>query len=336
MKFIMKEMPLYCNFKKYEKNMNDNPLVSVIIPAYNAGKYIESAVKSVFNQSYNNIELVVVNDGSTDNTLDILSQFSSIKIISTPNKGVSHARNTGIDVSKGEYIFFLDADDELEYNAIAILLQICKKNNADICGGLAYSTQKKEVKYSERFLDGDALLHYCIEDNPNTYVVWAKLYKRCFIDKTRFPIGMRVAEDSFFNCELSLKKPKCVFISKIIYFYRVHEMSLSREKESDTFLDINQLSKIKYEMILKKFPEYKDYAKNILIKSDMAVLKKIMTFKNADYENFEKKCIKNICENAAYFIPATKFDKKFFFIITHHLYYLFKIYFNAKVCVNFF
>ena len=310
--------------------MNDDSLVSVIIPAYNAGKYIELAIKSVLNQSYTNIEIIVVNDGSTDNTLEILSQFSEVKTISTINKGVSLARNVGIDASKGEYIFFLDADDELKCNAIEILLQVCKKNNADICGAFAFSTHKKEGDYSELFIEGETLLHYCIEDNPNTYVVWAKLYKRCFIGRTRFPTEMRIAEDSFFNFELALKKPICVFTNKMIYFYRVHEMSLSREKESDSFLDINKLGKIKYEKILKEYPEYKDYAKNILIKSNMAVLKILMTFKDDCYKIYEKKCIKNICENATFFIPATEFDKKFFFIITHHLYDGLKKYYKVK------
>ncbi len=130
----------------------NNPLVSVIIPAYNAGKYIESAVESVLRQSYTNIELIVVNDGSTDNTLDVLSHFSDIKILSTSNKGVSHARNVGIDTSKGEYISFLDADDELEINAIEHLLSSCLKWNADICSGLSYTTfRKKEKKIRAKF-----------------------------------------------------------------------------------------------------------------------------------------------------------------------------------------
>ena len=311
--------------------MNNNPLVSVIIPAYNAGKYIEMAVRSVLNQSYTNIELIVVNDGSTDSTLDVLSQFSDINIISTPNKGVSHARNVGIDASNGEYISFLDADDELEHNAIEILVKSIKKHKADICAGLSYTIFKKEENFSEQIFEGDSLLRYCIEDNPYTYSVWAKLYKKEFVNKTRFSLGMRAHEDAFFNFELALKEPKCVQINKIIYYYRVHEANTSRKKNSDSFLDINRLARTKYEIVLNKYPQYNNYAKNILIKANMATLKRILNIDDLGVKNIEKKCVKYICENATYFIPATQFDKKFFFLITHHLYYFFKKYFNLKV-----
>lgn len=305
--------------------MNNNPLVSVIIPAYNAGKYIEMAVRSVLNQSYTNIELIVVNDGSTDSTLDVLSQFSDINIISTPNKGVSHARNVGIDASNGEYISFLDADDELEHNAIEILVKSIKKHKADICAGLSYTIFKKEENFSEQIFEGDSLLRYCIEDNPYTYSVWAKLYKKEFVNKTRFSLGVRAHQDAFFNFELALKEPKCVQINKIIYYYRVHEANTSR-KNSDSFLDINRLARTKYEIVLKKYPQYKDYAKNIIIKANMASLNKLLTVENDCFKDYEKKCLKSICENAAYFIPATKYNKMFFFIITHHLYWPFKKY----------
>jgi len=304
--------------------MNVQILVSVIIPAYNAGKYIEKAVQSVLKQTYSNIEIIVVNDGSTDNTLDVLSQFSGVKIISTPNKGVSHARNVGIEASIGEYISFLDADDELEYDAIDVLLKSVLKNDADICAGLLCSTHKRDVEYTEHVIDGDALLCYCIEDNPYTYSSCAKIYKKNFVDKIRFPLGKCAHEDSFFIFELSLKKPKCVLINKMIYFIVAHETSASRNKNSDSFLDINKLAKVKYEMVLDKYPRYKDYAKNILIKANMASLSRLLISQNYCFKDYEKKCIKDICENAVYFIPAIKSDKKLFFIITHHLYWLVK------------
>ena len=306
--------------------MNAQILVSVIIPAYNAGKYIEKAVQSVFKQTYPNIEIIVVNDGSTDDTLDVLSRFPEVKIVSTLNKGVSHARNVGIEASRGEYISFLDADDELECDAIESLLKSSLKNNADICAGLLSFTHKKEDGYTEHVIGGDALLRYCIEDNPYTNSACAKIYKRSFVDKTRFALGMRAHEDSFFIFELALEKPKCVLINKTIYFIVAHESSASRKKNSDSFLDINKLAKIKYEMVLDKYPQYKDYAKNILIKANMASLGTLVTYGSNHFKDYEKKCIKDICDNAKYFIPAIKSDKKIFFIVTHHLYWLAKKY----------
>lgn len=308
--------------------MKNKPLVSVIIPAYNAGKYIEMAVNSALNQSYPNIEVVVINDGSTDDTLDVLSRFPNIVLISTENKGVSNARNMGIEASKGEYISFLDADDELDELAVESMLNSCLKYNADICGGQMNKLTDKYIAL-ERCFDQNALLKYCIEDRPFTYSSCAKIYKKDFIDKTRFKIGYRANEDSFFIFELALKNPKCVSLNKIVYHVRVVLTSASRSRRSDSYLDINRLAKIKYEKVVESYPQYKDYAKNILVKANMASLKRIMNM-DGNYREYENECIKYICLNAKCFIPATDSDKKLFFLITHHLYRLFKIYLLLK------
>lgn len=308
--------------------MKNKPLVSVIIPAYNAGKYIEMAVNSALNQSYPNIEVVVINDGSTDNTLDVLYQFSSIVVISTENKGVSTARNMGIEASKGEYISFLDADDELDQNAIESLMNSCLKYDADICGGL-FVKYSKENATSEIFFENEKLLKFCIEDNSYTYSACAKVYRKRFVDETRFRVGFRANEDSFFVFELSLKNPKCVSLNKIVYYIRIVHTSASRSKNSDSYLDINQLAKMKYEKVVEIYPQYKDYAKNILVKANMASLNRIRTLEG-NYREYENECIKYICQNAKYFIPATDFDKKLFFLIKCHLYRVFKAYMLLK------
>ncbi|TKB98230.1 glycosyltransferase family 2 protein [Pedobacter cryotolerans] len=117
-----------------EKKIND--LVSVIIPAYNAELTIEKTLVSVFEQTYENIEIIVINDGSTDDTLKILRAFDEkIKIISTPNQGVSNARTLGTENSKGAYIQFLDADDLLDKHKINVQISALKQHDADIAYG---------------------------------------------------------------------------------------------------------------------------------------------------------------------------------------------------------
>ena len=312
--------------------MNVNPLVSVIIPAYNAGKYIEMAVKSVLNQSYTNIELIVVNDGSTDNTLDVLSQFSDIKIISTSNRGVSHARNVGIDASRGEFVSFLDADDELKDDAVDSLLKTCIKNNSDICEGLFASdkylnkNENQEICYK-----GDFLLCSCIDGHPCTYSACAKIYKKSFIKDTRFYLGMRANEDSFFIFELALKKPRFTILNKVVYSIRIVHTSASRSKKTDSYKDIIRLAEIKYDRIIKEFPEYKYRAKNILIGANLATLKRLLNIEaSSETKDCETKCIKFICKNSANYVPSSKFNEKFLFIITHHLYYVLKKYHKVK------
>ncbi len=115
--------------------MLNQPLVSVIIPVYNVEKYLNECVESVINQTYKNLEILLIDDGSTDNSGEICDEYkekdSRINVIHKKNDGLSNARNDGINNSNGEYLYFLDSDDYLEHNAIYILLNIIIKNNSD-------------------------------------------------------------------------------------------------------------------------------------------------------------------------------------------------------------
>ena len=110
--------------------------VSIIIPAYNAEKTIKKCLNSVCNQTYENIEIIIVNDGSTDNSLDICEEYEKkddrIIIISKENGGLSDARNKGIDIAKGKYITFIDSDDYVDLEFISIMVSNIEKNNSDI------------------------------------------------------------------------------------------------------------------------------------------------------------------------------------------------------------
>jgi glycosyltransferase involved in cell wall biosynthesis len=116
------------------REMTVKPLVSVIIPVYNAAKYLAEAIESVLSQTYNNVEVIAVNDGSTDNSLEVLSAYSNrIQIISSANKGIGSARNLAIHQSKGSFLAFLDADDFWELNKLEVQMQVFASNpNLDI------------------------------------------------------------------------------------------------------------------------------------------------------------------------------------------------------------
>lgn len=116
--------------------MNSTPLVSIIVPVYNVSEFLPQCMDSLIRQSYHNIEIIAVNDGSTDNSLEILSRyaqiFPQIKIISQTNAGLSAARNTGIDASKGEYLCFVDSDDWMDTDTCQKAIEAVQKNNVDI------------------------------------------------------------------------------------------------------------------------------------------------------------------------------------------------------------
>lgn len=113
-----------------------NPLISVVIPVYNTAPYLEKCLESVVNQTYQNLQVIIINDGSTDNSAEICQKFSEkddrIEFINKQNEGVSIARNIGIEKSKGEWIYFLDSDDFLDLNAFEYLINIAKSSKTDV------------------------------------------------------------------------------------------------------------------------------------------------------------------------------------------------------------
>lgn len=129
---------------------NTIPLVSVIIPSYNCGKYIDCAVSSVLEQTYSNVEVIVVDDGSTDNTVDVLSKYGTkIKLISQTNQGVSKARNNGIQEAKGKYIATLDADDRWLEDRLEKMIPVLETGEIDILNSNFYLVNEQRIRISE-------------------------------------------------------------------------------------------------------------------------------------------------------------------------------------------
>jgi glycosyltransferase involved in cell wall biosynthesis len=195
--------------------------VSVIIPTYNCGKFIKASVESVLNQSFTNFELLVIDDGSTDNTHEIIRNIKDSRLIyiKTENNGVSSARNKGIEISKGEYIAFLDADDlweksklELQVNALDhnpnigfVFTDLCHFNENDIIQASLFATipEFSEMRTTK---GGDNKCHVITDDTFNTLVnlpvfvtcIPTSMFRSNLIKEIRFPVGVRLAEDYYF------------------------------------------------------------------------------------------------------------------------------------------
>lgn len=126
--------------------INDNPLVSIIIPVYNSEKFLKKCLESVYLQTYKNIEVIIIDDGSTDQSGrmcdEVSEKYKYIKIIHNSNQGVSMARNCGLDNANGDFIMFLDSDDWLEYDILAKVVEKGIKTNADI---IAFGLEQHDV-----------------------------------------------------------------------------------------------------------------------------------------------------------------------------------------------
>ena len=217
-------------------------LISVIIPAYNIEKYIDRCLESVCKQTYENLEIIVVDDGSKDNTGKILDQYAKrdkrILVIHKQNAGVSAARNTGLEYAKGEYIGFVDGDDIIDDDMYELLLNNALKYEADIshCGYKMVFPNRVDYYYNTgevRVQDNYQGIYDLIKADKVEPGLCNKLYQRALLEGECLNDSIRINEDLLFNYQLFKKSKKAVFedLPKYHYMVRVNSASTSRVNE---------------------------------------------------------------------------------------------------------
>ena len=203
------------------------PLVSVIIPCYNHAHFLSTAIKSVLNQSYTNIEVIVVDDGSTDNTKQVTTNFSTVRYIYQNNAGLSASRNKGILESKGEYLLFLDADDWLYPNAIAINLDHFWNNAqlAFVSGSYDNADEKGRITNEYKVSVNDN--HYCrLLDYNYIGMIATVLFSRWVFNEYCFDTKLRGCEDHDLYLKVARRYPILHHTEKIAV-YRRHSNNMS-------------------------------------------------------------------------------------------------------------
>lgn len=257
--------------------------ISIIIPVYNVKDYIKRCLQSVINQDYDDLEIILVDDASPDNSIDIAHNTTNgckrknqFKIIThNQNRGLSAARNTGIEFATGDYIYFLDSDDELnDRQSISILAKNAAKTKADIIIG-NYTGIKKELCYESKynkacFLTGENLITAFVKgDIPIT--AWNKLISNRFFinEKIRFKEGI-LNEDELFSYQLLFMNPTVYLTGTSTYRYYIREGSIM------TTFNINRLiSPITvYEEVVKSYLALKGNNPKILINLDHFAFKR--------------------------------------------------------------
>lgn len=226
--------------------------VSIIIPVYNVDKYIAKCINSVINQTYKNIEIILVNDGSTDNSLKICREFelkdNRIKVIDQENCGVSKARNEGISCSTGDYICFSDGDDYLLEDYVEYLLNLALSHNADIALTKEMMTtfhpEQKINDIVSEYSARDALIEIFSYNVP--IGVYCKIFKKSVLENVRFEEDLRIGEGFNFNTDAFQRANKVVMGRKKIYFYRRDNeasatTNFSMEKWNNGLIAINKI-----------------------------------------------------------------------------------------------
>lgn len=225
-----------------------NDLITVVIPIYNVEKYLRKCIDSVIDQSYKNIEIILVDDGSPDNCGKICDEYKvkdqRIKVIHKPNGGLSDARNAGINIAKGKYITFIDSDDYILEDCIQTLYNNIKKSNKDISIGQIQilknenSLHSKQVTHEEtRCYDTSVSLEKLLYNTEYTSNMAGKLFKTVLFEKIKFPFGKKY-EDLATVYKIIANSNGVVVTNKFVYRYlSTREGSIMNEKFSETRMD---------------------------------------------------------------------------------------------------
>lgn len=234
-----------CTHQKFDEQMNDNKKnlksgISVIIPCYNTEKYLKQCLDSVINQTFKDLEIICINDGSTDSTLQILEEYaqkdSRIKVVTQGNKGLSGARNTGLENATQEYCYFLDSDDYIETNLLETAFNALNNNQIDYyCfGSKVFTEDEKNLvqdassmnEYLRIKFNGTQKAIFDVGQNQNIHV-WNKIFRTQIIKENNihFIEGL-LYEDIFFTWYYFFLSKKIYFDKKIFHYYRMHSNSI--------------------------------------------------------------------------------------------------------------
>lgn len=314
--------------------------VSIIIPAYNVENYIERCVQSCIAQTFKNIEIIIVNDGSTDKTLNILYKLKDkdnrIVIINQKNSGSMEARKSGWKIARGKYILFVDGDDYINKNTIEVLYKNASENDYDIVcykffieykNGIREKESENQIKRNKQ----DKLIKLLFEGKIN-HNMWSKLIKKDFVVKNNieFPSDFSYGEDMAFVYTLSMYNPKFNILNEYLYNYCKREGSLDsgiNEKTSEILKALMFIEKqMKKNNIYNKYKEEfeylsfvqayytrkdyifnnKDYISKTLFKNWKILKIKINIYNNRFYKNLYKNesriaiFIEEVCKNSYY------------------------------------
>ena len=278
--------------------------VSVIIPAYNVEEYIGDCLDSIINQTFEDFEIICVNDGSQDNTLKVLREYENkeprIKVFDQENKGVGSARNVGMDASKGQYLFFVDADDLIDKNALTELYNIAKQNDADLIISKRQdfnndSNIEFEEKYNEMeqipssfknklFSFKDLLEYFTNLD----VTVTNKFFKQEFIGNVRFDEDV-IFEDNLFTIDYFFRANKIFFYDKVLYYRRLRSNSIitsSSQRHVDS-LEVNNRMVQK----IKNAGYYDDIKEKLFVKNLTKISYRFIDIDD-EYKEYFFKCLK--------------------------------------------
>lgn len=288
-------------------------LISIIVPVYNVAPYLERCLQSIVQQDYSTLEIILIDDGSTDGSEKICDEWAAkderIKVLHQQNHGQAHARNRGLGMAQGEWISFVDADDYLAEHAIALLWEEAERSEADLAIGNFYfvsedaSQKHLAAPLQDKLRNGmeateDLLYQRNIETSP-----CGRLYRKSLMQGIVFPEG-RIYEDLGTVYRYSLKAKRVVYCSEPVYYYVYRSTSSSSQAFSERKMDAIAMAKSMYDDICRQAPRLKKAAACRLLSMCFHIL-----FQTPRKSSYEKEIFAEIKQHRAIVVGDKKARK---------------------------
>ncbi|OZU89282.1 beta-1,4-galactosyltransferase [Virgibacillus indicus] len=296
--------------------------VSVVVPIYKVEKYIHRCIDSIVNQTYENIEIILVDDGSPDNCGDIADHYqekdSRINVIHKENGGLSDARNHGMEQVTGEYTMFVDSDDWLERDAIEVMVNHSLKFKADIVQSTFYYAHRDKLLIDNRFhekgdaplrLDNHSLMHELVKNDKVKNFAWGKLYKTKLIKDIPFKKGV-LFEDVFWAHQVMHKVKNFLLLHHPLYYYYHRDDSIV-SAYTPRNLDIIEGLKVRHVFLEMYYEELKDESYKAILKACLIHYNLLIRNRNKDKSGIHRKGIQSYIQtNYGMLKAAVKNDRQ--------------------------
>ena len=292
----------------------DNELISIIVPVYKVEKYLEKCVKSILKQTYTNLEVILVDDGSPDICGQLCDELAKtddrIKVFHKENGGLSDARNYGVERANGEYIGFVDSDDYIHECMYEELYKAIKKSGTSIveCGvtRVYKNTLRSHYEGEDYFLvlDREGYLKEYLENKRLYGSAWCKLIHKDLAKKIKFPTG-KIYEDAFYTLELLKTVDKYTLISGNYYYYYIRENSITTRPFSSKDMDYIEIMNQIEDYTLSNFPIFKEQLLVRLVFAYISIFNQLLEVDG--YKNKkEYKVLKNKLKNSCFKVLVNK------------------------------
>lgn len=274
----------------------ENSLVSIIIPVYKVEKYLHRCVHSVVNQTYQNLEIILVDDGSPDNCPRLCDEWASrdprIRVIHKANEGLSSARNSGLDICNGEYIGFVDSDDWVSADMVEVLLQNCEKHQVKlaVCGRkVVYDKPgmptEEKIPSRTAVMDVNAAVAQMFQGREFDCSACAKLYHRSLWEDIRFPFG-KIYEDIAVLYKVVFASDGVAVIDQPLYFYFRHSESITSAVFTEAWLDYPSNTRAVLQDIEANYADLFEYACRIHMKAIECVMVRLAKAGRRQYQEY--------------------------------------------------